>query len=132
MKTRFNLTRQHVINIRTLLNGYTDGAVVVPGKDIVIIHGSGQMFACNDNELVKSRDDDGRIIIIPAALAGSNHHKQYNSGYDQSREAAGVAAYRAIYRKGDKLPESVVDIENKMTDQAFADIKIGLAKPEFE
>jgi hypothetical protein len=113
MATRFNINEKHVQYVRALLNGnkYQDP------KEIVIIHGDGHIFASSENDKTDYQDENGKRESLPLAFAGSNHHKTFNSGFDDF-ENTSIARYRAIYRKGDKAPESVEDIEKAFFDEA--------------
>jgi hypothetical protein len=113
MATRFNINKKHVQYVRALLNGnkYQDP------KDIVIIHGDGHIFASSENEKADYQEENGKRESLPLAFAGSNHHKTFNSGFDDF-ENTSIARYRAIYRKGDEAPETVEDIEKAFFDEA--------------
>ena len=93
MATYFNVKDVHVRMIKQLLQG----------KDIVVIHGDGTIFACNANETETTRDDTGKVITLPVAHIGSKHHGTFNSGFDTNEQTA-KASFKAVYRKGDAGP----------------------------
>lgn len=113
MATRFNINKKHVQYVRALLNGnqYQDP------KDIVIIHGDGTIFASSKDDKADFQDENGKRESLPLAFVGSNHHKTFNSGFDDF-ESVSIAKYRAIYRQGDEAPETVEDIEKAFFDEA--------------
>ena len=113
-KTIFNINTKHVQYVRSLMKQ----------KDIVIIHGDGHMFACNNDQNFGPYVDDetGEMITLPTAVFSSNHHKTYNSGYKES-EATARGGHRAIYRKGDTPPNTIEDIEEAFFKQSSIDLK---------
>jgi hypothetical protein len=112
MATIFNINPMHVKYVRSLLKN----------KDIVIIHGDGHIFASNANETTTYIDDEiGEVVTKSNAVYGSNHHKTFNSGYKES-EATARGGYRAIYKKGDQVPDTIEDIEKAFYDQANRDL----------
>ena len=58
--------------------------------------------------------------LMVTSEEGSNHHKEYNSGGDPN-EAVNRAAYRAIYKKGDKLPVTEKELEMEFYEQRKRD-----------
>ena len=113
MATIFNVNAKHVQYINHLLKS----------KDLVIIHGDGTIFSSNFDELEKTRDKDGKVVSLPAAQVGSNHHREFNSGYDVN-EATAKASFRAVYKsgKGPATPEEVVkafyeQVNNELMDK---------------
>jgi hypothetical protein len=112
MATRFNINDRHVKYIRALLKN----------NDVVIIHGDGHMFASKNSDIVKYRDENGKIEDITRALKGSNHHKTFNAGFDDS-EATSIAKYRAIYHNEDELSKKPEDIIEAFYRQASDNIR---------
>lgn len=53
---------------------------------------------------------------------GSQHHVNYNSGVSDD-EALNRASFRAIYKKGDKLPKNASELENAFYEQRKKDLK---------
>jgi hypothetical protein len=119
-KSIFNINKQHVVNVASLLKV----------RDVVIVHGDGHMFASNNNETTQYIDDEtGELVTMTNAVYGSNHHRRYNAGYKDS-EATARAGYRAIFKKGDEAPKSVKDIEDSFVKQANDDLVASVvAKP---
>lgn len=60
---------------------------------------------------------DGTIVINED---GSKYHKEYNSGGSQD-EVVSRASYRAIYKRGDKLPKTEKDLEQDFYEQRKKD-----------
>jgi hypothetical protein len=60
--------------------------------------------------------------LMVTSEEGSDHHKKYNSGGDVN-EAVNRASYRAIYKKGDKLPETERELENEFYEQRKRDLQ---------
>ena len=74
MATKFNITPVHVTHVQSLLRV----------KDEVIIHGDGHIFACDDSEdKMRARDEKRKGVLISKAMFGSNHHREFNSGFDE-------------------------------------------------
>lgn len=83
---------------KKVLDQISDTLEVAP---IVYVHGDGLMVTTEE---------------------GSNHHKLYNSGGDVN-EAVNRASYRAIYKRGDKLPETDRELENEFYEQRKRDLQ---------
>lgn len=104
-KTVFNVNERHIKYLNALLSQ----------KDLVIIHGDGTIFSSYLTPLVPTRDNEMKPISLPAAQVGSNHHREFNSGYD-TNEAVSKASFRAIFNKGDKV-ESVDQVIKAFYEQ---------------
>ena len=111
MATIFNVNGTHVKYVKALLKT----------KDVVVIHGDGHMFASSNGENQEIIDENGKRVLVEGAISGSNHHRQFNAGYD-TEEATAKAKYRAVYRKGDKAPETLEDIEKAFIEQYNVDL----------
>ena len=83
---------------KKVINQIADVLEVAP---IVYVHGDGLMTTTEE---------------------GSDHHKKYNSGGDVN-EAVNRASYRAIFKKGDKLPETDKELENEFYEQRKRDLQ---------
>lgn len=112
MATKFNINEAHVRYVRTLAKQF----------DLVIIHGDGTIFHSNDDEIQDFIDENGKRIQIPVAQKGSNHHKVYNSGFDDF-EATSIAKYSATYHKGENLPKTPQDIVDAFFRQAESNLR---------
>jgi hypothetical protein len=111
MATIFNINDTHVKYLR----------IILKTKDLAIIHGDGQIFSCNDEETTKVRGEKGgRTITL--AQKDSEHHREYNSGYDEFERTA-IAKFRAVYRKGDALPETPEEIIEAFYKQVDGDTR---------
>ncbi len=111
MATIFNINEMHVKYLKKILKN----------KDVAIIHGDGQIFACNNDETTKLRGEKGgRIVTL--AQKDSEHHREYNSGFDDF-ERTSVAKFRAVYHKGDTLPETPAEIVEAFYKQVDGDTR---------
>jgi len=96
--TVFNVKEVNVERIKKLIDS---------GYETVIIHGDGNIFSGKD------------------AFAGSDHHKEYNSGVPTVNQNEPIVknAYRAIYKKGDTLPESFQEIIKEFYNNQNKDLQ---------
>ena len=98
MAKEFHINKNHIKYIKALA-----------GKDEIIIHGSGQIFSCNDSDpRIRVYGEKGIELVSPA-IRDSDFHRTFRSGFDE-REDIAIGKYRAIYRKGDKLPETPEEV----------------------
>ena len=82
-ETNFNVKDIHISRIKNYLKNH----------GTVIIHGDGMMF------------------VGAEAEKGSEHHKEFNSGYELNKaEVVSLAKFRAIYKTGDTLPTTPDDV----------------------
>jgi hypothetical protein len=99
MAKEFHINQHHVTYIRALAKT----------KDEIIIHGSGQIFSCNDSDpRIRVYGEKGIELVSPA-IRDSDFHRTFRSGFDE-REDISIGKYRAIYRKDDKLPKTPEEI----------------------
>ena len=91
--TVFNVKPIHISRIKAYLDA---------GFNPVIIHGDGSMF-------VSFEKADGTKVN---GKDGSDHHVEFNSGVAEINkdEKISRAKFRAIYNKGDELPETPTDV----------------------
>lgn len=91
--TFFNVKDVHIEWIKLLFE---------KGYDKVIIHGDGSMFAGKLGQKFNGLTMED----------GSNHHKEFNSGVSAINENEIVSriAFRAIYTRDGKLPETANDV----------------------
>jgi hypothetical protein len=114
-KTIFNINKQHVLIIKSLFNP------IKANRDEVIIHGDGMVFACNYDQKAEVRTESGKKEMT-IAQKDSLHHSTYNSGFNEYEKTAN-AKYRAVYHKGDKLPDTPDDIINAFFKRTQEDLK---------
>ena len=96
--TIFNVRDIHLERIKKLIDA---------GHDTVVIHGDGSMFAGKE------------------AITGSEHHIEYNSGVPTINKDEPIArnAFRAIYKKGDVLPETAQEVIKEFYNNQNKDLQ---------